>query len=506
MKKLDPKTLQYIAHAFGRNFAGDEENPAESEVPNPSASDAATDQLLNQEEAKLNNPNPPSSLGAGEEMAQADAGIQTEFPEAKPIDEKAAPASDQTEKAPVQSTPPTYGEAIQEQKEAKTAGAKAEADLGAAEAKAINEGQAQVNALPTANDLLEDNKVRRQALFDAYQSKQLDPNRYYENMGTGQKIVAGIGLLLGGMNSVKVIDDAVNRDIDAQKNSQDQAMNLYKMNREEYGDDQAANLATKNQILTGIQAQLQAAAASAKGPIAAAAAQQGNALIDSEWAMNNQKMGLNATLNGQTQEGSTEAGWIQAHQAARVLDPQLAADAEKKYLPGVGTTQIDIDQKGRDEISLNREYASLLNDSIEFQKSLPANRFAWTPSQTTKAAALAQQFDELGTRAQGINRLNGEEIKLAEQAYHPGKFQYGNPLSALQTLQKATADRSRLLYQKYNIKPFADKKAEPPPSDQPLPQNAPQKRVFNGQLVTKDQYLKMVNQNNKSGVSVGSAE
>lgn len=282
MKNLNPKALEYIAKTYGRKYAGDESNPSQSEV---------TDQILSNEESKLDQT--PSNIGQAEELAQAkNPDVQPTFPEATPVQAPAdqgqpAPPSDY-EKAGV----PDIEGALEEQKAANTAAAEATAKQGEAEVKAYTAANAAFAALPTQNDIAAGYKAKDDALFKAYQAKELDPNRYYHNMGTAQKVITGIGLLLGGVNSSKLVEDAVNRDIDAQKNSQDQQMNLWKMNKEEYGNDLAANLATQNQIFTGVKAQLEQAASAAKGPMAKAAAQNGNALIDQKIAENRFKLSL----------------------------------------------------------------------------------------------------------------------------------------------------------------------------------------------------------------------
>lgn len=126
---------------------------------------------------------------------------------------------------------------------------------------------------------LQQQQVQREAEFkakdDEYQkqvaAKNIDPNRVYKNMDTGSRIQAGIAMILGGFGSaftgknvaIDMMDNAVNKDIEAQKNDQEKSMNLWKMNRQAYGDDMQANLATRNQILSGVQLQVKKAASSA---------------------------------------------------------------------------------------------------------------------------------------------------------------------------------------------------------------------------------------------------
>lgn len=70
------------------------------------------------------------------------------------------------------------------------------------------------------------------ALADAEELKDVNPNRLFENMSTGRKIMAGIGLILGniggavtksGFNGLQIIENAIDRDIAAQKENRQKA-------------------------------------------------------------------------------------------------------------------------------------------------------------------------------------------------------------------------------------------------------------------------------------------
>lgn len=468
MKQLDKRTLEYIAKAYGgtvKNYAGDASDPSASEVqaldePEDASSDSEEDESDGTTGASSDFEAPNDSSNQTQDSSLPITGDYTSGATGSYTPPATTPPNSNPNPIPTTQTPQVLApqnpflHAAEEQKQANLAEAQALGNQGSQEAAAIDAGQAKIDALPTENDINAAQKVKNDALLQAYTSNKLDPNRALENMGTGQKIIAGIGLLLGGMNSVKVIDSAIDRDIDAQKNSQNQQINLWKMNQDQYGNDQAANLATKNQILVGVQAQLQKAASQAKGPIALAQAQRGNAIIDNELANNNGLIGLNQTLHGATQQGLNETTFNQALTLSAQRAPEMYKDAQARYLPNIGVAQIPIDPDGRKEVELNQEYSDLLNRSAQFQKSLPLNRAAITPDQVGQANALRQSFVELGTRAQGINRLNESEIKLANDAFSPGKLSYQSSLSAINTLQGATNGRKQLLLDKYKITPF----------------------------------------------------
>ncbi len=101
---------------------------------------------------------------------------------------------------------------------------------------------------------------------------EIDPNRYMHSLGTGQKILSGIGIALSGMGggstgrnlALDQINGAITRDIEQQKATAAKHMNLWKMNREATQDDLQANLATQNQLLSVAQAKAARSAAGAK--------------------------------------------------------------------------------------------------------------------------------------------------------------------------------------------------------------------------------------------------
>lgn len=309
MKKLDHRTLKYIAKAYGKRF--DDGGEAIPDLPNdPISSDLppSGDTSSADPSASVPDSSPPPGYD-GSPDANPNVSVSPETvaqADLPPTDSDTAPSTDSIAPPP-QSNPytqagiPDIEGALKESKAANIAGAKAQADQGQAEVAALKAGQDAIAVLPSANDIAAQFKKKDDVLYQAYVSNKLDPKRYVHSLNTAQKIGAGIGLILGGVGSgltgqpnlaAKMIEDNINRDVDAQKNSQDQTMNLWKMNREEYGNDLAANLQTQNQLLLGTKSQLMQAASAAKGPLAQANAQGANALIDQKIAENRFKLSL----------------------------------------------------------------------------------------------------------------------------------------------------------------------------------------------------------------------
>lgn len=151
---------------------------------------------------------------------------------------------------------------------------KAETNAKAGEAGALKQFSEDIEDQKTPEEIAAAHKGADDAAMQAYQSKKIDPDRYWNSRSTGAKISAGIGMILGGLSSgatggpnlaVETINRAIDRDIEAQKDDQSKAMNLWKMNREATKDDLEANLMTRNQMLTAVEAKTKMFAAQAGG-------------------------------------------------------------------------------------------------------------------------------------------------------------------------------------------------------------------------------------------------
>lgn len=113
-----------------------------------------------------------------------------------------------------------------------------------------------------------------EAMLDKYAAEvasgKVNPNRMWQQAGTGAKISASIGLILGGMGAgltggpnqaLEVIQKAVDRDIDAQKTNLGKSKSLYSMYMQKYQNHRLADAATRSAMgaaISGQVAQLEA--------------------------------------------------------------------------------------------------------------------------------------------------------------------------------------------------------------------------------------------------------
>ncbi len=231
-------------------------------------------------------------------VAQPEIQQQQAMP-AEQLPQQMAPTSPQSSNI-IASNLQTKIPAIQEEKAAQIGLANQIAREGRDESQAIQNTLDQVNKLPSQQEIVSKNKESSDKLFQAYKDQKLDPDHYWKDhskLASGIGIlISGIGQAVGGPNvkngALEAIQDGINRDIDAQKNAQDQKHSLWKMNREALGDDLSATLATQNQLYTGLKYKIEKTAADSKGPLALAQANIANAKLDQLIGQNNFQLSL----------------------------------------------------------------------------------------------------------------------------------------------------------------------------------------------------------------------
>jgi hypothetical protein len=192
----------------------------------------------------------------------------------------------------------------------------AEAAQATSIGKAGNAYATKMNETPTANELAEGNKENDVRLYNELASKKINPEQYWQgDPATGQnghsKLLAGIGVLISSLGqgigqgkvtsngALDAIEAGINRNIDLQKNSQEQTMNLYKMNEQAYQNKIAATLATQNQYTIMAKQAIDAAGANAQGDVAKNAAVIASGKLQADIDMRNTKIGLLKSNNPQ---------------------------------------------------------------------------------------------------------------------------------------------------------------------------------------------------------------
>lgn len=199
---------------------------------------------------------------------------------------------------------------------------------------------------------------------------QIDPNRFYGSLNTGQKIGLGIAAILagfaGGDNKVvKMIENSVNKDIDLQKQEYErklasgkQAQNVFSLMKDKFQDDKSADLAARSAILERMKLQLEGEAAKYQGAEAQGKFKMALGMLDSQLATARQEFlkrqeekAALGQLYGMGGEKSPESRRID-QLIMSLPDEKTRTDAIEKRVTG----------KGYDFIGRSKERAKAVND------------------------------------------------------------------------------------------------------------------------------------------------
>jgi len=184
--------------------------------------------------------------------------------------------------------------AMQQQEAGIKKQAAAEGQLGQQEA-ALYRDQAAKQAEMSAifNKQASDIQQRLTAANQHFQENPIDAQRFINSMPSGQKAVTAIGLILGGIGqglaggenmAVKMLNDNINRDIDAQIRNKDIQSQFIKNIQQEFGNTKDAAIMAKSMYADLVASKLQEAAAASKDPMAQARAQQAIGQLKAQFA------------------------------------------------------------------------------------------------------------------------------------------------------------------------------------------------------------------------------
>lgn len=160
-----------------------------------------------------------------------------------------------------------------------------EAKAGELNARAYEDTNSKINKFMEASNvpiekLSQENDAMAQALADP--KSDVDPRRYFHNLGTGGKIMNAIAMILGGMGAglthgpnmgMEVINNAINKDIESQKINLGKKESLLSQNLARFKDMKTAQMATYSQMNAMAQGQIAANTARYGGQAGQAMAQ-----------------------------------------------------------------------------------------------------------------------------------------------------------------------------------------------------------------------------------------
>jgi hypothetical protein len=188
-------------------------------------------------------------------------------------------------------------------------------------------------------------KQHNDELQSKIESGQIDPNRMWNSLSTGNKVTAGLGVFLSGVGSgilgqsnqaLSYLQKTIDNDIEAQKADKSNQINAYKLGLEKYRDVQAAEQFARlqaNTILAGQMSQI-ANKIGGQQAIQVAKSSLGEMAIKNDQLRNElalKQVALNYT-DAPKPSGANKSAGINTGKMTAYMNAGLYDDATKKEL------------------------------------------------------------------------------------------------------------------------------------------------------------------------------
>lgn len=322
--------------------------------------------------------------------------------------------------------------------------AQAQGRQGALESKAYQENQQKLQDLQNMQQQnLQKQDKEMAAWIDDAKNGHIDPKHYVNNMTGGQKVMTAIGLLLGGVSAgltgkdnpvQKILEDNINRDVEAQKANMSQKNNVFRAMQQRYGNQKDANIATQLFYRNLMVDKVMQAAAQNKGPQAQMQAQMFAVQQQQQMMPLKMQLATNQTINEALQRGT-----ISPEQAIPFKVPEKE---QSKAFDSLGKVRA-IDQlrtqsmQHFDDIADKMRSGNISPNLIRSEKQLLAGklvqlsegRYNYEAAQNMVDAAYPN-WDDFGTTIDK-KRDNFKGLFDALRAEHEGRLKgYNIPLPA----------------------------------------------------------------------------
>lgn len=303
---------------------------------------------------------------------------------------------------------------IEEQKAGHRLAAETAAAQGAQEAQVLAKAQANQESLQ--NDYkthYQELETERKHLADDIKSAHIDPNHYWNSKSTGGKVATLIGMFIGGLGQNDVpalIQQNIDRDIDAQKANLGKKENLLSANMKQFGNLRDAVAMTKVMQSDVIKTQLEKAAALAKGPMEKARALQGIGMIDTQNAQALSQIAMRRTLLNGAKTGQVPPEHVirmvvpegeRAKAYSELQDAQNMVKARDKAMAvydAVAKLQTAASRLGS-PIQSKRQIDAMINSELPGISKMTAGRFTEQDAAMIEKVLRSSLFDDGSTVA-----------------------------------------------------------------------------------------------------------
>lgn len=319
-----------------------------------------------------------------------------------------------------------------------------------------------------ANKLFEQAQSQAQAALAATPDPKQIREKFWDDKSTGQKVLAGIGLIMGafspdGVNkAVTLINNQIDQNIKAQELKQDQlgkmadrSQTLYSQLRQKGMDTFQARVAMKDLMLKDVQMQIQKQEANAKTTQAQAALQEAGGKV--------------AKMMSDNQKSARENFAMRALQSEAKLSPKqemqavqmLPDEQQRKYIPGAHGFAKDPGDaaKIKENDAATLEATKLLTQLQGFGRSPMGSRTKANAEEVVGFLRSALRVPVLGPgtmQQQEYERL----VKLIPD---PSEILQANAQSRLSKIGEILKQKQQSIYEGYGVIPMGGQASLPQP-------------------------------------------
>jgi hypothetical protein len=305
-------------------------------------------------------------------------------------------------------------------------------------------------------------------------SAKIDPQGWWHNKNTGQKVLTAIGMLFAGAGggvaghpeaASNLINKFIDNDIEAQKADINNKNTLLGKYMEMYNSVPQAENAARLTLGSAIEGQINQQASKLGSQNAQLAAQSANGALRQQLLpqieglargqVMSQMYGNMNQPNGGAQSGSAEQQYQDRMQNMRVLNPDLGKDMQDKYLPGVGVSRVPVPDALREKLAAQSD----LSDKLA-----KLELFANQHQGTVLDRAIVNQGKTLAADAQQAARVAGHQgvfkesdQKFLESMIDPDPTKFGAAIRTLpkyKQLRDSNNSTMKTYFKSYGVKPF----------------------------------------------------
>jgi len=312
---------------------------------------------------------------------------------------------------------------------------------------------------PPVADIFEEIVKSNKQFSDKLIQERINPNRYWEEMGTAGKVSSMIGLIFGGIgggvtgrenDALAVINKAIDRDIAAQKDNRTDTMNLWKMNNKLFDNKLAAELATRQQMLATVEAQIKGHAALSGGP--AAAMNSAPLLVQIEQL---QQEGAFMQALTQGSNPGTEDQYARSMSYAQIKNKDLHKHLQERYIPNKGTTRVPLTHEDREAFSGYEQMQDALTEAQHFTQKYGTSKIIPDSAKAIADVMNANLVLSMN-KLEKVNKISDKELHIAKQmAGDVGAWFSTAQKARIQAVQDILDSHRAQDYMNWGFQPFA---------------------------------------------------